>query len=355
MKRLVLSVTTFSAIAGFVLCAWFLPVSAAEKGGAKAETPLKLGEERIPEGEDATIKALVDLQVAIMKKGDPTKRGQHAKRHGCVTADFVIRDDIPKEYRLGIFKEAKSYKAKVRFSNGSQQDDKKPDIRGMAIMVLGMKGPRALENDRTEQQDFVLIDSEDFFAPDAKTVLELMKHMDAAKNPFSGLLAFAAKDGPTAKRIISSMKPPPASPLAVQYWSTVPFKLGDRAVKYMVKPAAENGPKEAKPLSEECLRAAMVEHLTKGKKSAVFELYIIPQTDPVKMPIEDPTVRWASDPVPVATIKIEPQTFDTPARMKDCEAASFDPWHALAEHRPLGGVNRARKAVYSASVKVRQP
>src|ERR1019366_3470926 len=136
----------------------------------------------------------------------------------------------------------------------------------------------------------------------------------------------------------------------VQYWSTLPFKLGDRAVKYTVKPAAGNGPKDAKPSSEDFLRAAMVEHLTKGKKAAVFELYIIPQTDPVKMPIENPTVRWQSDPVPVATLKIEPQTFDTPLRMKECEEASFDPWHALAEHRPLGGVNRARKAVYQASV-----
>ena len=99
----------------------------------------------------------------------------------------------------------------------------------------------------------------------------------------------------------------------------------------------------------------MVEHLIKGKKAAVFDLYIIPQTDPVKMPVENPTVRWNSDPVPVATIKIEPQTFDTKERMKECEAASFNPWHALAEHMPLGGVNRARKAVYSASVKVRQP
>ncbi len=32
----------------------------------------------------------------------------------------------------------------------------------MAIMVLGVKGPRAQENDRSEQQDFLLIDSETF-------------------------------------------------------------------------------------------------------------------------------------------------------------------------------------------------
>jgi hypothetical protein len=25
---------------------------------------------------------------------------------------------------------------------------------------------------------------------------------------------------------------------------------------------------------------------------------------------------------------------------------AFNPWHALAEHRPMGGINRLRKAVY---------
>jgi hypothetical protein len=35
------------------------------------------------------------------------------------------------------------------------------------------------------------------------------------------------------------------------------------------------------------------------------------------------------------------------------EAAIFDPWGALMEHRPLGDVMRARKVVYYASEKER--
>ena len=35
------------------------------------------------------------------------------------------------------------------------------------------------------------------------------------------------------------------------------------------------------------------------------------------------------------------------------EAAVFDPWQALAAHRPLGDVMRARKVVYFASQKGR--
>ena len=90
-------------------------------------------------------------------------------------------------------------------------------------------------------------------------------------------------------------------------------------------------------------------NLRRHSGAAVFELHIIPQTDPVKMPVEDPTVRWQSEPVPVATIKIAPQTFDTAERMKECENASFDPWHATEDFRPLGNMMRARRQAYRLS------
>ena len=40
--------------------------------------------------------------------------------------------------------------------------------------------------------------------------------------------------------------------------------------------------------------------------------------------------------------------FDTPAQNLQCDNLSFNPWHALPEHRPIGGINRLRKAVYEA-------
>ena len=76
--------------------------------------------------------------------------------------------------------------------------------------------------------------------------------------------------------------------------------------------------------------------------------------DPVADPIENPMVRWTSEPIAVATIKIAPQAFETPEHMKEAEELSFDPWHALAAHRPIGGINRARREVYPASLTLRQ-
>jgi hypothetical protein len=67
------------------------------------------------------------------------------------------------------------------------------------------------------------------------------------------------------------------------------------------------------------------------------------------MPIEDPTVEWNSAWERLATIEIDAQDFDFPARWEWGNKLSFSPWHALEEHRPLGGINRARKIVYPAS------
>ena len=75
------------------------------------------------------------------------------------------------------------------------------------------------------------------------------------------------------------------------------------------------------------------------------------QTDPYKMPIEDPGVTWDEALSPfrkVATVTIPSQAFNTPERWKFADNLSFNPWHCLPEHRPLGGISRARRQVYQA-------
>lgn len=50
--------------------------------------------------------------------------------------------------------------------------------------------------------------------------------------------------------------------------------------------------------------------------------------------------------VTVATLKVPPQDFDSREQNLFCDNLSYNPWHALPEHRPLGGINRLRQAVY---------
>jgi len=172
----------------------------------------QLADERVPADEAEDLEAINQISLEILDTARrPVRRGQHPKHHGCVRAEFVVGPDVPDDLKVGIFREAKTYQATVRFSNGAQQDDTRPDIHGMAVKVLGVKGPRALEKDDGEAHDFVLIDTEVFFAPDAKTVLEFMKaRVAAAKDP-EAMKKFAAKDPNTAARVMAALKkmPPP--------------------------------------------------------------------------------------------------------------------------------------------------
>ena len=69
--------------------------------------------------------------------------------------------------------------------------------------------------------------------------------------------------------------------------------------------------------------------------------------------MEDASVEWQTPFTRVAELTIAAQDFNTAERDAFGEALSFNPWHSLAAHRPLGGLNRARKIAYELSSKLR--
>ena len=80
-------------------------------------------------------------------------------------------------------------------------------------------------------------------------------------------------------------------------------------------------------------------------------------TDLAKMPVEDASVEWderLSPPLAIARVTAQPQNAYSDAR-RVCgdEQLSFNPWHGLAAHRPLGSIMRARFKAYPASSQFR--
>jgi len=55
----------------------------------------------------------------------------------------------------------------------------------------------------------------------------------------------------------------------------------------------------------------------------------------------------------VGTLRIVKQSFDSAEQMEFGDNLSFNAWHSLPVHRPLGGFNRARKVAYEALSKYR--
>jgi catalase len=348
------------------------PARVADPAAHRA-TP-RVGQENVPEGEAEAIEELKKFQIAVMNfraAGEkPTERGQHGKHHGFVVARFTVLKDIPDALKVGLFRKPRSYTAVLRFSNGAGSIDAMPDMHGMAIKLLGVEGEKLLEGEKDAQtQDFVLLDHPLFFASDVSSLLgfgkagvALLKDKavqeklkDQPEQGRKELLEALAKKWPKETAIVASRldRPPASSPLALEYFSTTPYKLGATAVKYGAKPERPFTPTQAKKEGKDYLREAMVEQLTSRRQPATFGFYVQRQGDPEAMPIEDPTVEWTSKWEKVATIEVGAQDFDFPARVVWGDALSYTPWHALKEHRPLGGINRARKVIYPASSELR--
>lgn len=307
-----------------------------------AEAPLEIGKEYPPDGEAEAIEKLKTLHLSVQKvTPGPSLRGEHPKQHAGLWATFTVADGIPDAQRVGLFATPGTYKALVRFSNGREADDSKHDVRGMATKVL-VPG----DNGTVRMQDFITASHPIFFTRDVKHLYDFL----AATVKGIPVVVLV----PMYPKLIGFVSAATRSLTAMTYWSQVPYKLGQGAVKYVVTPSA-GAEANASPLQEgpDFLRDALADQLTTRQVGAQFDLSVIPQTDADAMPIEDPTVEWKSDPIRVATITIDPQTFDSANQMAFFANLAWNPWNTLPEHRPLGGINRARRQIYPASSALR--
>jgi len=317
-------------------------------------------------GEAKLIEKMVQLAVERMKpQQGRIRRGQHAKATGCVRGVFTIRDDVPADLRYGVFSQPNQlFQAIIRFSNSSEtiNPDGEGDARGMAIKLLDVAGTPASPGTDNRCQDFLTVNFPVFpFA----TPAEFVKFFDIRETPLVGdplavaWLAFSNyRHLNIGREILGEIV---SSPLELTYWSGSPYWLGSaltdvgHAVKYSLVPSFEvtGPPQDPKSLPDNYLSQALEQHLK--TREAVFEFRVQPQTDPVAMPVEDVSVVWdetVSRPIPVATLTIGMQDVDSPegrALAEECETMAFSPWNALTEHRPMGGINRLRQAVYLAS------
>jgi hypothetical protein len=317
--------------------------------------------EEIPAGEDRLIQDIADQATKMMRDRYPagcplTRRDAHPKSLGCVRAELIVERDVPEHLRHGVFARPVTYPAWIRFSNSNPdlRHDLRTDLRGMSIKLMDVPGDKLLDTERHEPtQDFLLENHPVFFSKNNEEYLGFNKAI-ASNRPFFYFFG-GLKEKPhlaLLHKLTASMSRV-RSLLGVRYWSQTPYRLGPHVMKYSVIPTGPQ-PRAAYGLSPDYLRAQMAAQLSRG--DALFDFAVQLQTDPHKMPVEDPTVLWPEDLSPfikVATLRIPQQVFDTEARALFAEHLSFTPWHALPEHRPLGGINRARRVVYDTVSRLR--
>ncbi|MBK5542900.1 catalase family protein [Pseudomonas sp. TH05] len=321
-------------------------------------------QEQIPSGEAAMTQGIIQTAVRIVdqhREGTRYLRDAHAKAHGCVKAEVRVLEQLAPELRQGVFAEpGKTWQANIRLSNGNAypQFDSIRDARGMAIKLLDVAGPQLLKDQplRTEQ-DFVMFNHPNFFVSD---VAEYAQNV-AAQADGKKVLAFFPGWDPRSWQVrhlfiaLATLSPAPTSPTQTTYFSVSPYKFGSANAKFRVAPDPASCPSYELPAQNQdlpnFLRSALTQQLSTDRVAACYVLQIQRQDPSKYMPLEDTSIEWRESDAPfetVARVRIAPQDFDTPAQNLACDNQSFNPWFGLEEHRPIGGINRLRKAVYEA-------
>jgi Dyp-type peroxidase family len=278
---------------------------------------------------------------AKAKTGHAT-RAFHVKSHGVGRARLTVRSDLPRDFRHGVFEPGKTYEAWVRFSSSAftPAADTVADAHGIAIKLLGVKGPRAADFE-ARTQDFLLIDAPYLMVPNIAAAVEF----DRAQ--IAGGLRFAAHllTHPSELARVLKMTSKPRHPLERVYSSVAPFRLGPHVVRWALRRAA-GPPLATVPDSPDRLRRSLAEQLSRD--GAIHLELCVEMRGSDARPIEEGDVDWGGTLERIADLEIPADGFGSREHEDLAETMSFNPWNALEAHRPLGNLNRARKLVYRA-------
>lgn len=327
--------------------------------------------EIVPSDEADDIRlAIVALKRILQQKREQSGEYQgdvHVKVHGCAVGEFRVLPNLPPELAQGLFADERTFSAVVRFSNSSSrsQPDFIPDGRGMAIKLLDVPGERlSSEENSAATHDFVMVNHPVFFAANVKDFLrfeqvlaaEKPKQLRTATEALTGgewnPLHWHWREALTAIQIAGHL---PAHPASNTYFSMAPIRFGKYVAKYRAKPAGDlqgslvdllaklgQQPNALRLILEETLRWQQL----------LFEFQVQLRTTAQTMPVEDATVQWPESESPyrtVALVLIPRQEINTEEQNAVCKQLSFNVWHTIVDHRPLGGINRLRREAYPIS------
>jgi hypothetical protein len=134
-----------------------------------------------------------------------------------------------------------------------------------------------------------------------------------------------------------------------------PFRFGKYVAKYRARPAGELPGSLVENLKRlggqaDALRAMLEKTLR--SQHLLFEFQVQLRTSDKTMPVENAMAVWPESESPyrtVALLLIPRQEINTEQQREVCRQLSFNVWHSVIDHRPLGGINRLRREVYPIS------
>ncbi len=333
--------------------------------------------EAIQPGEEQTFDEIAatmrDIAHKIGDRQRHTTRAVHAKSHALLKAAVVVKDGLPEPLRQGFCARAGTYGAVLRFSTnpGDVLSDHISTPRGLAMKIVGVEGEMVPNHAGAVTQDFVMVNGKVFETRDAAGFLKNLQTLDKHANDSQALKQVVSTTARLAENVLETVGLESATlkdfghvatnPLGETYATQVALRWGGYFGKVALVPVSENlvqlYKKHLPHASEWNALRDEFSRFFKEENEAVWELRVQLCTDPEKMPVEDATVEWDEDESPylaVATVTAQAQeVYSDARRVWVDELLSFNPWHALAAHRPLGNIMRARFKAYAMSSQFR--
>jgi hypothetical protein len=279
------------------------------------------------------------------------KRAVFLKPQGCARADFTVLPNLPQHFRVGAFAVSATRKAWVRFSSDTvpTTSDRENNTLGFAIKVMGVSGLKLLPGqERSTTQDFLLQNHPVLFVDTAADFLAFTATV------FTDSTDAYLEAHPQTAGILMDMRKEVENALGSEFWSSTPYRFGGADyAKYKAVPCS---PRPPEPLPKGGGHGYLRQRLERdlSQDGACFAFQVQLRTRPT-MKLDAATEPWSEDESPprtVARISIPPQ--DIAANQDICENLSFNPWHALHAHRPVGSINFARGIVYTALALMRR-
>jgi hypothetical protein len=328
-------------------------------------------EQPFPDEEELTrqvVQAMLHANQQVAAKHRHGLRDAHAKSHGVLAGELRVQQNLPEHLAQGVFAAPRVYPVIVRFSTapGDLRSDQVPVQRGIAIKIIGVDGPRALDDGFTTQ-DFLLVNHPTLPFGTIGAYAELQNLLEKQPRQSDQQLQVTGLGARFAANLLSRLGRP-LSPaietlaaannhiLGETFYSMAALRYGDYVAKIRATPHSDNvraltGQPVGKRAGESALRDLVVDFF--ASNGAEFNLQAQLCADIDRMPIEDASVRWPEDLSPfqtVAVLHLPAQDAYSDARRRYADdVLSFSPWHALEAHRPLGSVMRSRRAAYPMS------
>jgi hypothetical protein len=320
--------------------------------------------------EGQTVQELVETMHKISAKAHEDKghayRSVHAKSHGVLRAEVQVLDGMPKTLVQGSFAMPGNYPAMLRLSTtpGDLMDDRVLAPRAVALKMVGVQGERVSGAQGQVTQDFLMVNAPAFSAPTAKKFLTNLKLLAATTDKAEGLKkvlpatlrgleSLIEKAGRESPTLVSMGAHAMTHILGETFYTQVSVLYGPYMAKLSLAPvSSELLALAGEPLdidrTPDPIRRSAIGHFE--RHGGIWELRVQLCTDLEKMPIEDASVPWSEDLSPyvaVARVVAKPQNAWSKARVAAVDdGMSFDPWHALAAHRPIGSIMPVGRAAY---------